>query len=357
MVLRDVYTDFWRRLESFSSSASPSLKASEGADTETSRLGKLTWFAAVQGELGEAQIPAAPKYELCRCRKRLPWLEREHPAFLGEAADMGHARSSCRLFPPLSPSLLLTDTERSFRSLDAFAHACLPLFVLPWSPGHPEFLLSGYSNVDRLGKRAAVATLAKLSTPALPSGTRTVAALSVTINTVAALTAADTQTDWDSSGQGEEEIAEARSLQLWGARLGEPGCWGLWEEEQLSHPLPSPVGLPGSATAVPAHNCTAALLEPSARSSARSCPASSSAIVSSRWHPVMVPPPGIPSDPCPAQARACAVGLALVGRRGPSLLATPQRQLLVFAFILLQHGHSLRIPVGAGRISAHRWGN
>lgn len=61
----------------------------------------------------------------------------------------------------------------------------------------------------------------------------------------------------------------------------------------------------------------------------------------------MVPPPGIPSDPCPAQARACAVGLALVERRGPSPLATPQGQLLAFVFILLQHGHSLRIPVGA----------
>lgn len=48
--------------------------------------------------------------------------------------------------------------------------------------------------------------------------------------------------------------------------------------------------------------------EGSARSSTRSCPASSSAIVSSGWHPVLAPQPGIPSDPVPAQAYACAVG-------------------------------------------------
>lgn len=41
-LLHDVFTGFQRGLEGFSSSVSPTLKASKGADTETSRLGKLT---------------------------------------------------------------------------------------------------------------------------------------------------------------------------------------------------------------------------------------------------------------------------------------------------------------------------
>lgn len=70
-----------------------------------SRLGQLTWFAAVQGELGKAQIPAEPREEPSRCRqaaasRRLPRQEPEQAAFLGEAADTAYAGSSRRLFPP-----------------------------------------------------------------------------------------------------------------------------------------------------------------------------------------------------------------------------------------------------------------
>lgn len=109
-----MYTGFWRGLESFSSRASPTLKASKGADTEMSRLRKLTWFAAVQRELGKAQTPAGPREELSRClqaaaSRRLPRLEPEQPAFLGEAAETGYAGSSCGRFPPLSPSPLLSN--------------------------------------------------------------------------------------------------------------------------------------------------------------------------------------------------------------------------------------------------------
>lgn len=193
-------------------------------------------------------------------------------------------------------------TTRAFHSAANFSQA--------WVPRSSTARPGDLRDCDNSGGRCA--TLHSASGPGLQI-TRllylgAVAALSTTINTVAALTA-DAQAAWDSSDR-----VRRRPLRPGGVcsceapDLGEPGCWGLEEEELASRPLPSPVGLPGSVTAVPAHNGAAALLEPRARSSARSCPAPSSAIVSSRWHPVRAPPPArapLRPLPCPGPCSCC----------------------------------------------------